>query len=244
MINHIELPDIMPNEIREMFKEFDYKLPFYNYDSSDDKNNSIVEREMFNELVLKISTVTGFSSTYFKDLVKTNKEEFIDNIDLRNMAKENNYKLKFEDFMSNIIEFSNDLLTLEEYDYLYVVPMVDIDNDESFCESFENTSSFVLKIFGVRQETEKEYLERIMPYYNDAKRRLKKAEEHKEKQNNVKNQILEDIKSFYENYEKFASDIDNLINRINNNEIKYDDLDNFGNIGKWVKIKIKTIMAT
>jgi len=242
MITYVELPDLMPDYIRELFKGFDYKLPFYNYDSKDDKNNLIVEREVCDELISKIEDTTGFFHGHFKYLIDTQKEEFIDNIYLLDMARENNNKLKYADFMNNIIIAYDDIPTFE-YDYVYITPFVEINCDESLCDSFEDTSAFALKIYGSKRKTEAEYLESIMPYYNDALRRLEKAKaqkEQKEKENlKETNQKLEDIKSFSKNYEKYASSIDELIKSINDNSLSYNDLEDFGNIGKWAKIKIK-----
>jgi hypothetical protein len=57
----------------------------------------------------------------------------------------------------------------------------------------------------------------------------------------VEDKNLEGLKSFAENYDKHKKQIDYLCEQINDGLMSLGDLDHYGNIGIWTRIKVRNL---
>lgn len=189
MIIYDEIPDYVPENVREHFKDIDYKIPFYEKTEFHDDEEKI----KFNKLQKKIKNKYGYNTD---DLLEFKRKEIrIKLTDLSlNLYKDSNYK----DNSFNLSEILNQINKIQnfinennnKYIRFEIDPRIGDFNINTYDDYDENIytnsfpfyllfNSFEINIYGIRLENDEEYNKRIN--YN-----IKKNETEKDFKNNKK----------------------------------------------------------
>lgn len=239
MFTYKAIPTMLDEKIREKFKDFNYELPVWKeekHKSNDDKINY----EKYVEIAGKIFTTTGYS--YHMDFNKILETKTEDKIGLINVLEEvsNDSHKRLE--LGNFIEKLNNIYmeNKDNYEYIYINYNIDLEYETKLIYNNDGCiEEFYFTIYGVRDETIEEYNRKVKLIDMEAERRLIEIREQQAKKEKEKN--LEGLKSFADNYDKHKKQIDYLCDQINDGLMSLGDLDNYGNIGIWTRIKVRNL---
>lgn len=232
MIIYDEIPKIVPEYIREKFKEFNYKVPI-KVENPDPKGYS-KERKEFCELLDKIKKATEYDIHDLNVLLTTICKEVVDKIDILEIIRTNNDCLSLELLNRQINEIKT-----KNKQYRNFEIKIDLKSDHMDCSfsDFYEFIKFELLIYGERDINEKEFIKKVEIVDNYINKLIEITKEQKIKE---KNRKMELFKKYYSN-EDNKKKVDSLIDYINSNNFLIKDFENCGEVGKWAKFKIENI---
>jgi len=239
MFTYKEIPTMLDDRIRNKFKEFNYELPIWKDEKHQSPDRNVIYSR-YVEICGKIYNTTGYSHhANFHKILETKTEDNLGKIDVLNESFNNSNKvLELGNFIEKLNKIYRD--NINKYEYIYIYYSINLDySTDHICSNDNSINEFNLWFYGVRDETIEEYNEKIKCLDMESERRLIDIREQQEKQNKDKN--LEGLKSFTENYDKHKKQIDYLCGQINDGLMSLGDLDNYGNIGIWTRIKVRNL---
>lgn len=232
MIIYEEISKMVPEDIREKFKKFDYKVPVKIVNPDPKKYSK--ERKDFCDLLDKIKKQTQYDNYDLNVLTTTTCKEVVDKIDILEIVRTNNDCLYVE-LLNQIID---EIKTKNKQyrNFQVKIDLVPDHNDYDFTDFYE-FNKFQLLIYGERDIDKKEFVKKVKIVDDQINQQIKRLKEEKIKQ---KIREMESFKKYYSN-EDNKKKVDSLIDFINNKKLSVKDIEDCGVVGKWAKFKIENI---